>query len=314
MSDKNVNSVDNLATDIHENTRLRMKKIKDNSFDAIAVCLVILMALLGLGAVQLRELSIQTFINMVIETVPFYMTASMLSMNYYKKGVYTAKSTSGFINVVNLYSTIVNKLTGHQLDILNDFCMEYNAKVLRRLQESVLLKYSISYRRFNEGTESEPPLKCMSYETLVNKYGEEFANVVQEAKNVTIKGLHANILLSSFGDIDTTNLGPTEHELFRSRTKFYMVTNIVSITFMAFIGIKNILTWGWLGAILVIFKVGYILCKSYMKYFDGYEDITNRVSSHISRKIDILKEFSYWYDEKFQKRDTDMFTSKNNIS
>lgn len=309
-----MSKVDNIATDIHENGKSHMQKIKDNSFDVAAVGLVIFMALLGLGALQLREMSWQSIINMIIETVPFYMTASVLSMNYYKKGVYTAKNTDAFINVVNSYSTIVHKLTGHQLDWLNEFCVYYNARVLRRLQEGILIRFAISYERFEYGSESESPLKCIPYDELSEKYGKEFADTVKEAKEVRIKGLHANILLGSFGDMDTTNLGPTEAELFKSRNKTYMLTNAISVVVMALIGIKDVLSWGWFGAILVIFKVGYIFCRSYMKYFDGYEDVSNKVVNHISRKIDIFKEFFYWYGEKFKESDANVLTKSDNIS
>lgn len=309
-----MSKVDNIATDIHESGKSRMQKIKDNSFDVVAVGLVMVMALLGLGALQLREMSWPSIINIVIETIPFYMTASILSMNYYKKGVYSAKNTQTFINVVDSYSTIVHKLTGHQLDWLNEFCVYYNARVLRRLQEGILIRFAISYERFENGCESEKPLKCTSYEDLQSKYGKEFADVVQEAKTVKIKGIHANILLGSFGDMDTTNLGPTEAELFKSRSTLYMITNAASVVFMTLIGIKDILSWGWFGAILVIFKVGYIFCRSYMKYFDGYEDVSNKVVNHISRKIDIFKEFFYWYGEKFKESDTNALTKPNDIS
>jgi len=46
----------------------------------------------------------------------------------------------------------------------------------------------------------------------------------------------------------------------------------------------------------------YTLCRSYTKYFNGYNDITNDVANHITRKTDILKQFDDWYDKyKIQK-------------
>ena len=309
-----MSKIDGIATDIYQSEKSHISKIKENSFDVVAAGLVIIMALLGLGALQLREMSLKSVINMIIETVPFYMTASILSMNYYKKGVYTAKNANTFISVVDSYSTMVHKLTGHQLDWLNEFCVYYNARVLRRLQEGILIRFAISYDRFEYGSESEPPLKCVSYDELSEKYGKEFADTVKDAKEVGIKGLHANILLGSFGDMDTTNLGPTEAELFKSRNTMYMITNAISVVVMALIGIKDVLSWGWFGAVLVVFKVGYIFCRAYMKYFDGYEDISNKVVNHISRKIDIFKEFFYWYDEKFKESDTNVLTKSDDIS
>jgi hypothetical protein len=308
------NKVDNIATEIHNNQKSKLQRVKDNSFDVIACCLVVVMAMLGLGALQLRDITLMDGLNMIIETIPFYMTASMLSLNYYKKGVYAGKSTEMYQSVVNSYLSMVNKLTGRQLDWLNEFCVQFNNKVLRRCQESILMRQSISYARFNDGDESNPPLKCVNYDDLVTKYGKEFAYVVQEAKSVTIKGLNANILLSTFDNPDVTDLGPSEVELFKSRSFAYMITNGVSVIFMTLIGIRDILSWGWFGAILVLFKVGYILCRSYMKYFDGYEDITNKVVNHIARKTDVFKEFFYWYDEKFDESDTKVLTNANDIS
>jgi hypothetical protein len=308
------NKVDNIATEIHENQKSKLQRVKDNSFDVIACGLVVVMAALGLGALQLRDITLRDALNMIIETIPFYMTSSMLSMNYYKKGIYAAKSTETYISIVNSYSSMVDKLTGNQLDWLNEFCVQFNNKVLKRCQESILMRQSISYARFNDGDESNLPLKCMSYDDLVSKYGKEFADVVQEAKDVRIKGIHANILLSGFGSIDITDFGPNEAELFKSRSIIYMITNGVSVVFMTLIGIKDILSWGWLGAILVLFKVGYIFCRSYMKYFDGYEDILNKIVHHIARKTDVLKEFFYWYSEKFDKSSDDVLTNADDIS
>lgn len=308
------NKIDNIATEIHNNQKSKLQRVKDNSFDVIACGLVVVMTMLGLGALQLRDITLTEGLNMIIETIPFYMTASMLSLNYYKKGVYAGKSTETYQSVVNSYSSMVNKLTGHQLDWLNEFCIQFNNKVLRRCQESILMRQSISYMRFNDGDESNPPLKCVNYDDLVTKYGKEFADVVKEAKSVAVKGLNTNILLSTFDNADITDLGPSEAELLKSRSFAYMITNSVSVIFMTLIGIRDILSWGWLGAILVLFKIGYILCRSYMKYFDGYEDITNKVVNHIARKTDVFKEFFYWYDEKFDKSDTKVLTNANDIS
>lgn len=53
--------------------------------------------------------------------------------------------------------------------------------------------------------------------------------------------------------------------------------------------------WGWVGVIFVIFKLLYIVARSYMQYFDGYQDITVSLVNHISRKTDIIKEFESEY-------------------
>ena len=68
-------------------------------------------------------------------------------MNYYKKGVFSAKTTDGFINTVTIYSEKVNKLDGKHLDSLMDFCTEYNARALKLSQEVFLRAVAISFER-----------------------------------------------------------------------------------------------------------------------------------------------------------------------
>lgn len=70
---------------------------------------------------------------------------------------------------------------------------------------------------------------------------------------------------------------------------------------MALIGVKNFLEWGWVGLLFTVFKLLYILCSSYMKYFQGYEDICTGLVNHIYRKTDVLKEFDHWYDTNYVK-------------
>jgi hypothetical protein len=65
-------------------------------------------------------------------------------------------------------------------------------------------------------------------------------------------------------------------------------------------GVKDVLEWGWMGAFLLLFKMLYILCRSYMKYFEGFDDINIRLVNHISRKTDVLKEFDYWYNTQYK--------------
>ena len=130
-------------------------------------------------------------------------------------------------------------------------------------------------------------------------YGKETAKVICKCKKIKVKGIHVNILLGSISNSDPTDLGKNENEMFRSRRLKYAVVYLIFTFVMALIGVKNILEWGWVGVLFTIFKLLYITCTSYMKYFEGYEDINTNLVNHICRKTDILKEFKYWYKERY---------------
>lgn len=293
-------AIDDIATEIHDNKKNLMKLAKDRIFDLIAVGLIVAVGLLSLGAVELREITFLGIINMVFETIPFYLASVTLAINFYKKGVYAGKATDGFIFVARNYSHKVNKFSGRQLDNLSVFCQEYNARALRIGQENILREVAITYERYRDTTYDKDgnelkPLCQLSKEQLVKGFGVRVAEHVIKANELKVKGLNTNALLSNNDYWDITDLGKTESQLLRLRTNTYASSFATQTFLLTLMGIKDIMLWSWAGLILIIFKLVFILCRCYMEYFKGYEDITIRVSSHITRKTDILKQFDYWY-------------------
>ena len=293
-----MNKVDDFATELNNNSKTLTNKIKSHVFDVIALGLVAAIGLLNLGAIEIKDLT-KEYINIVLEAIPFYIGSVALALNYYKKGVYAGKSSKSFNDIVSCYSAKVNTLVGKQIDKLNDFCSYYNKKALRLRQETVLQNVAISFERFDRPADGSKPLKIMSDEELTKEFGEVVAKAIIEAKNIKVKGINANVLLGNNHIDDVTDLGKSEQEMLKARSQEYSIVSFASIIVMSMMGVKDILEWGWIGAFLLVFKMLYILCRSYMKYFEGYDDITVKLSNHMSRKIDILKEFDYWYEDNF---------------
>ena len=299
--------IDNFASELNENNKSVVNKLRTHIFDVIALGLVVSIGLLNLGAIELKNIGTEIF-SILLEAVPFYLGSVALALNYYKKGVYAGKATKSFLEVVNAYSQIVNGFVGKQIDKLNEFCSNYNRKALLIKQESILREAAISIKRFDEYTEDEcgnilPPLKIVSDDDLIATYGEYVGGKIIQAKNVKIKGISPNSILGNNNTDDITDLGKTEQEMFVDRSKEYSILYSVSIVVMSVMGVKDILEWGWMGAFLLLFKLLYILSRSYMKYFEGFDDVTIRLVNHMSRKIDVLKEFDYWYGEEIETKE-----------
>lgn len=295
-----MNKIDDVAMEIHDNNKNVAAMAKDRVFDLIAVGLIVAVGLLSLGAIELREITFLEIINMLLEAIPFYFGSVTLAVNFYKKGVYSGKSTDLFINTVKTYSHKVNKLNGKQLDNITDFCFEYNDRAIRIGQENILRSIALRYDRYHEITYDKDgnelqPLCQLTKEELVSRYNPRIAEYIINANNVKVKGINPNILLGNNDNWDITDLGKNEQELLKQQTRSYIGSFAVSTILLTVMAIKDIMQWGWVGFILIAFKLIYILCRCYMEYFKGYEDITIKVVNHISRKTDILKQFDYWY-------------------
>lgn len=277
--------------------------MKSRMFDITAAGIVVAMAALTLGMFELREITFLELVNILLETLPFYLANHLLTMNYYNKGVFTGKKNKSFLGVVNTYSAKVNALTGDEIGKLPEFCEQYNERVLVNLQTSILKTEALTYQEFDvDYTEiigdqpvSHGPLRALSKHDLEHLLGKERAKVVIKAKKLKIKGLRVNVLLGSQDNADVTNLGPGEKDLTKKRNLGYAVTGFLSIFVLTLIGVKNVYEWGWMSLLFMIFKLLYIVCRSFMRYFDGYQDITVSLANHISRKTDIIKEFDSWY-------------------
>lgn len=269
--------------------------VKNKVFDFIAVAIVIAMTVLSLGVVELRETSFTEFINILLECIPFYLAAAMLTLDYYTKGTFAGKCTESYNNTCKIYSQQVNKLTGEEMESIHEFCIYYNEKVLHSKRDALLRSVAVSWKMYDEGVNDEQPLKIMPYRRLKKLYGKDVKNVIKKCKKLRVKGVYSNILLGNNISTDDTDLGENENQLLKARTGKYVLSYALSILLMSFIAVKDVIQWGWVGAFLTLFKVLYIACSAYMKYFDGYQDITINIVNHINRKMDVLKEFEYWY-------------------
>jgi hypothetical protein len=193
----------------------------------------------------------------------------------------------------------VNNLTGKQIKMMPTFCQNYNQNTLEKLQLSILKDEALTLEDFNEDYKeddtSHGPLKALSKRELVHLVGESRAKAVIKAKKIKIKGISSNILLGSSSDMDITNLGPGEKEMHNKRRGSYALTSFLTMLILTLITVREITSWGWVGIMFVVFKLSYIVARSFMKYFEGYQDVTISLANHLSRKTDIIKEFAAEY-------------------
>ena len=284
--------------------------LKSRIFDFVAVGIVISLFMLTLGVLELRQITREEIITIIIESLPFYMATNFLSMNYYSKGSFEGKLNENFVSVSQLFSDRANRLTGKQISVITDFCEDYNYKVLKSKQSAILRRSVLTYEDFavdyvTKSTtngeiveEHHGPLCNKSRVELIKILGVPAARTVLKAQRTTVKGLKVNLLLGNVDVDDATDIGATESQLIKNRARTYALSSLFFIIVLTIIAVKNIVEWGWAGLIYSTFKVLMIVCRSYTRFFEGYEDITVKLSNHLSRKTDILKEFEYWYDEK----------------
>lgn len=285
------NSAERFLTQKRKVTDIMRSKI----FDIIAIFTVLVMSLISLSALELRDISFESFVDILIESFPFYLAATMLSRNYYNKGACIGKEQDSFINAVKYYSEQVIKLDGKALSVLPSFCTDYNIRTLKNTQEAILHSVAVTYERFHVHDEKAgAPLKIVPYKTIRKLYGKDVAVAILRCKKAKIKGLNPNLLLSNLNNADGTDIGDSERVLAKKRTFTYALSYMVSILLMSLIGVKSILEWGWVGLFLTLFKLAFVVSCSYTRYYEGYEDITVNVVDHLFRKSDILKEFDYW--------------------
>lgn len=280
-----------------------VKVIKNRMFDFIAAGIVIAMLVLNLGVIELREITFISLLNILLETIPFFLCSVLLSVNFYNKGSFSGKNTQNFKLITKQYSDIVTDLTGEEIDVLPEFCQEYNDKALMRLQSNMLRRAAISYERFNNVTKDKKgdelqPLKVLTEQELKKLYSDERVAIIQKAKHIKIKGINDNVLLSSMSTEDISDIGKDEKELSKENAKKSIVIYLSSTIVLSLIGVKDVLLWGWAGLLIIAFKLIYILCSSAMKHFKGYNDVTIKLANHIARKTDILKQFKYWKSNK----------------
>lgn len=266
-------------------------------FDIIAAAIIVVLIAVSLGIIERRDITWSDIGNIIVECVPFFLAFILLGNNYYMKGSYVGKETQKFIEAGQAYSSIVDELTDEQIDSLDEFCEEYNELALKRKQESYLKRAAITYDKFDKSSKEHVALKLRSKDELVAKYGKERAKWIILAKNVHVKGIRTNILMGTNDSNDATDIGPTESELSNKHKQKTSISYAASTIIMMFIAVKDIATWHWFGFALVLFKCVFILCKAYVEYFEGYNDVTIHLVNHMNRKSDILKQHRHWYSE-----------------
>lgn len=291
----------NVIEDVKTETK---RKIKANMYDLLAAAIVIIMFVVALGVMSPKELTWDSLKDVIVSWVPFFLTASFLNYNYYSKGKSKGKQNEGFVNTINTYSKQVSTITGAQMSKLPEFCKYYNEQALEELQISILTLASIPYERFNDVTYDKDgkelkPLKVLSLQDYKKLgYSKEEIKIIVRAKHASVKGIRHNQLLGNTSARDKTNIGHGEGDMTRTRTIVSTIGQAVSMFILCMIGMKDIMEWGWVQAIFVLFRMVWVLCKSYLQYLKGFNDITIRLSNHIARKTDILKEFEYWYSKQ----------------
>lgn len=283
-----------------ENKNTINKKIKNRIFDVIAAGVLLAAIAINLGALEWKEVTKDNIVNLLAEFVPLLLTSMLLTSDFYQKGVFYGKNSDAFIAIANAYSNIVMALTGKQIEMISQFCVEYNDDALRKMQEPLLKKIAISYDTYNNGDESTDniPLKIMSKRKLSTLYEPHIVKIILECNRIKIKGIKVNNLLGNEDIEDISDLGKTESQLRARHNTSSAIQYTLSTAFMTLIAIKDIAMWGWTSLFLISFKLLFIFFRSYMSYFNGYNDVTVSLNNQLARKTDILKQFKYWYEDK----------------
>lgn len=277
------------------NQEEQKKSLKHRMFDIIGIGIMSIIILYSLSLFELRNLTLKDFGDIVIEWVPFFMAAVLLSRNYYTKGAWNGKETDKYIKMATSYSKVVEELNGDKLMALPDFCNHYNKLALDRLREQELQKAALSLDKYYK------EYQYLSNKDIKKKYSEVEAKAIIKAKKAKVKGLTVNRLLSNSHSSDMTDIGRDEKETANVRTTWYVIKQAASLFILSLVGIKSIVEWGWYGLALTVFKTIFTFCSAYMSYFDGYTDITITNVNHMARKRDILKQHDEWYDNKRTK-------------
>lgn len=306
MPDKTVIVNDEAAEALQRLSKTTKDIIKTAMFDIAGIAVIIATAFLALDALDLNRDIFNSWADFLISFVPFWLASWLLDDNYYTKGLFKAKQTEKYTTAIKTYSERAESITGAQLDVLAEFCDEYNTAALVKLQSNILRKRAISFERFDIVTYDEDgnklaPLKSLSRKELKLLYNKTTVNCIIRAQNATVKGINENLLLSNIRSSDDTNIGKNEHEIHAKRRAAAGVKYAVMMIAFGLVAIKDIQNWSWAIAVFVLFKMIWIFFKTYSAYYKGYNDVTIDLISYICRKNDILKQFEHWYQNRVIK-------------
>lgn len=286
------------------------KAAKNWLFDIVAFIIILLLIVVNLDVFDVKHLTFDDIMLVLTSAIPYFAATMLLTSNFYNKGAFTAKATPKYINIVKEYSRVIDSLTGKMLSVLDDFCTEYNANAIKRKRELMLRSVGVSYDEFEANLQglNEKDLRDMK------KFSDLQIARILETQRAKIKGISTTVLLCSISSDDATYLGRTEASMQVRQLAFSSVTYVFFSLLFAFIGWREISEWGWGGIFLVLFKLLFSLGSSLLKYFNGYNDISNNTTAYISRKLDILKEFGFWYEEYEQNINKTLdISDKNDI-
>lgn len=297
-----------------QNAQASVKRtLKTKMFDVISVIIILALIALSLGVLERRVITWEEIGDIIIEFMPFFFAFVLLGNNHYMKGSYVGKETLKFTSTCTEYATMVENLTDEEVDSLDDFCEEYNDIALRRRQEALLKRAAITYEKFDKNAKDYVALKLRSDKDLKTQYGDERAKWIIKAKNATVKGIRTNTLMGTNDSDDVTDIGPTEASLAKNHKLKSSMGYALTTLIMTFIAIKDIMTWHWVGFALVVFKCAFIFCKSYVEYFEGYNDVTIHLVNHINRKIDILKQHRHWFSTRKERKNVDNVNNEGTV-
>lgn len=283
---------------------LAVNHVKSKAFDILGIVIILAMSLLSLGFVELRQLSWKDLVNMLVECIPLYLAATLLSVNYYEKGNFAGKNTEKYKETVEYYISHVEAITGKALSKLHDFCIYYNQKALVNIRTALLRSIAVTYEMYENGSKEHKALKDMTKSELLDEYGKRVYKIVHKCNTIKIKGISVNLLMGDVDSGDATDLGCSESQLKKGNLFKYAGVYLLTVVMMSFIGIKDVMQWGWMGAALTFFKVLYISAGAYMKYFDGYDDVVSKLVNHLNRKTDVIMEFDYWLESEKDEDET----------
>ena len=293
-----------LEQTIVQNKENVVSGIKRHIYDWISVLIIIGILAASLDIFEFADYSETGIGAFIASWVPFFIATILLNDNQYRKGIYVGKQTQSYKDAVDNYSNEVDTLNGIQIENLDDFCNETNAKILKKLQTNILMQQCITYEQFDKGTVvngiKTEALKIYDKKQLSSMgYTKTQVKSIIAAKNVKIKGIHSNTLLSNVSTSDSTDIGLNESQLYFKQTTISTMSYIMSTIAMTLLAVNDILEWGWFGMLLLIIKLVYVVAKSFTSYFNGYSDATMKIKNHILRKTDYIKMYkSYTNTEK----------------
>ena len=292
---------DKAAEALQRMARSAKDLVKTAMFDIAGIAVILVSAFIALNVLDFNEQLFESWENFLVSFVPFWAASWLLDDNYYTKGLFKAKQSEKYTLALKSYSERAEKITGAQLDVLSEFCDEYNANALIKLQSNILRRRAISFERFDTVTYDESgnklePLKSLTHKELRKMYNKVTVKCILKAQNATVKGISENLLLSSVRSSDDTNIGKNEREIHARRRATAGFKYAVIMIAFAMIVVKDISEWSWAIAIFVLFKMVWIFFKTYTAYYRGYNDVTIDLVDYVCRKNDILKQFEHWYE------------------